>query len=103
MFSLPSTIQPVGRAVLYRMPDVTVAGNDAVALFLQCRGCLKELIPAGTDFCADDGGVIRAQYILGDGAAVDVRAAGCLIAQAHKVAIADGYRCLLYTAQCRQP
>ena len=75
------------RAVLNRVPDVAVAGDDAVALRLQLFSSGPELIPARTDLGSDDGGIVGAPDVLGDRAAIDERAAGSLIAKANDLAI----------------
>ena len=68
------------------MPQVTVTGDDAVALSLQGSSSLIELVPvagAGADSLSDDSGIIGAEDVLGDGTAVDESAAGCLVAQSN--------------------
>ncbi|MNC47839.1 hypothetical protein D3C87_1818750 [compost metagenome] len=53
-------------AVLNRVPDVAVAGNDAVPFGFQLRGCFEELIPARTHFTFDLSRIIRPEYFLGN-------------------------------------
>ena len=77
-------------AVFHGVPQVAVTGDDAVALALEGFGGLVELVPAigsRTDGGGDGIGVVGAEDLLGDGAAVDERAAGGLIAQAHHLAV----------------
>ena len=77
-------------AVLHGVPDVAVTGDDGVALVGQLRGGLIELLPAGADLRGDLVGVIGAEDVLGDGAAVDESAARCLEAEAHQLAVGVG-------------
>ena len=77
-------------AVFHGVPQVAVAGDDAVALALEGFGGLVELLPAvapRADGRPDGVGVVGAEDLLGNGAAVDERAAGGLIAQAHHLAV----------------
>ena len=79
-----------GGGVFNSVPDVTVAGNNGVTLGLQFLSSLKELVPvagAGADLLSDDSGIIGTPNVLGDGAAVDEGAAGCLVAQTHQLAV----------------
>ena len=77
-------------AVLDGVPDVAVTGDDGIALFLQSGSSLKELVPAlgaSADGLADNGGIVRAKHVLSDGAAIDERTAGGLIAKADDLAV----------------
>ena len=78
------------RGVLNCVPQVAVAGDDAVALSLQLSGCVIELVPvagAGAELLSDNSGIVGAPDVLGDGAAVDEGAAGCLVAQSNDLAV----------------
>ena len=79
-----------GRAVFNCVPDITVAGDDLVALCLQLFCCCKESIPAvgaGTDLLCYDCGIISAPDILSDGTMVNESTAGGLIAKANELAV----------------
>ena len=67
------------------VPDVPVAGDDAVALGLQRRSRLEELVPPRSDLGLDHGRIVRAEDVLRDGAAIDERSAGGLIAETNEL------------------
>ena len=89
-------------AVLDRVPDVAVAGYDAVAFRLQLRGRVEEFIPARSDFVLDRGRIVRAEYVLGDRAAIDEGASGRLVSES----LSAGRPCCRYRpniGRCRRP
>ena len=80
---------PAGRrAVFHCVPDVAIAGDDAVALRLEFGGCCKELVPARSDLVFDDGGIIGSPSVNCQRATIDERTAGCLIAETDQSAVA---------------
>ena len=77
-------------AVLNCVPDITVTGDNGIALFLQSGSSFEELIPAlgaGADRLSDDSGIIRTEYILCDGATINEGTTGGLIAKADNLAV----------------
>ena len=77
-------------AVLNCVPDITVTGDNGIALFLQSGSSFEELIPAlgaGADRLSDDSGIIRTENILSDGATINEGTTGGLIAKADNLAV----------------
>ena len=69
------------------MPNVTVTGNDRIALSLELLSCLPEcIIVTGTsaNFLLNSSSLIRSENFLSDGSSVDHSTTGSLISESYE-------------------